>query len=160
MSVACERGLWRVRPRRDADWLALLDLWVAAWRASYRDIDFESRRQWLVEHIEALEAKGGATRLLFDEALPALSGFVVIDPATGWLDQICVRPDLFGSGAAQALIGAARRVSPARIRLDVNADNARAIGFYEREGFARVGVGKASLSGRPTVVMEWRASAA
>ncbi len=156
MSVARERGLWRILPRADADWPALLDLWVRAWRSIYEDIDFDARRDWLVVHVAGLEAKGAATLMLFEEAGPAPAGFVTIDPASGWLDQICVRPDLFGAGAAQALIGAARSVSPARVRLDVNADNARAIRFYEREGFLCVGDGPTSFSGRPTVFMEWR----
>ena len=30
-------------------------------------------------------------------------GFVVIDPATGWLDQIAVRPKSFGAGIAGTL---------------------------------------------------------
>jgi putative acetyltransferase len=146
----------RVDLRRDSDWPALLDLWVAAWRSIYKDLDFDARRDWLVAHVAALEAIGAAALLLFEEAEPAPAGFVTIDPASGWLDQICVRPDLFGAGAAQALIGAARSVSPARVRLDVNADNARAIRFYEREGFLCVGDGPTSFSGRPTVLMEWR----
>jgi putative acetyltransferase len=54
-------------------------------------------------------------------------------------------------------LSAARNVSPRLIRLDVNADNARAIRFYERRGFVQVGRGANTLSGRPTVMMEWRA---
>jgi putative acetyltransferase len=53
-------------------------------------------------------------------------------------------------------LSAARNVSPRLIRLDVNADNARAIHFYERDGFWRVGRGANTLSGRETVMMEWR----
>ncbi len=145
-----------VARRRDGDWPGLLRLWVASWRAAYPEIDFEARRDWLTEHVAEIEAAGGVTLCLFDGGAPI--GFVVIDPATGWLDQICVAPDRFGTGAASALLDAARAASPARIRLDVNADNARAIRFYEREGFLRVGSGAPSLSGRPTLVMEWPAN--
>jgi len=66
--------------------------------------------------------------------------------ATGWLDQLCVHPNCFGAGAAQALIEAARRASPNGIRLDVNADNERARRFYEREGFTPIGAGALSYS--------------
>lgn len=147
----------RIVPRREADWPALLDLWVAAWRATYPDIDFDARRDWLRAHIARLEQDGARTLLLFEGEPSALAGLVVVDPATQWLDQLCVHPIRFGAGAGKMLIDAARRLSPTRIRLDVNADNARAIAFYERQGFVRTGEGRASLSGRPTLLMEWSA---
>lgn len=147
----------RIRARADADWPAMLHLWVAAWRATYPEIDFEARRDWLMRHVSALEAHGAATLCLCNGPTDELAGFVVIDPKSGWLDQICVAPPYFGAGAAKALIEAARGVSPKFIRLDVNADNARAIRFYERGGFFRVGQGANTLSGRATVMMEWRA---
>ncbi len=158
MSVAQGRAeALRIAPRGEADWPGMLSVWVAAWRATYADIDFAARRAWLKARVAEIEAAGSVTLCLFDGGVPALAGFVVIDPATGWLDQICVAPSHFGTGAASALLDAARAASPGRIRLDVNADNARAIRFYERQGFARVGDGAPSLSGRPTIVMEWRA---
>lgn len=149
----------RVVERRDSDWGGLLDLWVEAWRHTYGDIDFEARRDWLKDHIIRLERDGARTLLLLEGAARALVGFVVIDPASHWLDQLCVRPDRFGSGAAEALLEAARSLSPARIRLDVNQDNERAIAFYRREGFVRVAEGEPSLSGRPTLIMEWSSAA-
>lgn len=145
-----------LRRRVDDDWPVILELWVSAWRATYPEIDFDARRDWLMRHVVALEARGAVTLLLFDQT-PALAGFVVINPANGWLDQICIAPQHFGSGAGAALLAAARNVSPSRIRLDVNADNARAIRFYERDGFARIGRGANTLSGRETIMMEWRA---
>jgi len=144
-----------LRARLDEDWPSILDVWVASWRATYPEIDFEQRRDWLVRHVQALEAVGAVTLCLIDE-LSTLAGFVVINPADGWLDQICVAPDRFGAGFGASLLSAARKVSPKLIRLDVNADNARAIRFYERDGFVRVGRGANTLSGRETIVMEWR----
>jgi putative acetyltransferase len=144
-----------LRARVDQDWPSILDVWVASWRATYPEIDFEQRREWLVRHVQEMEAAGAVTLCLFDEP-STLAGFVVINPADGWLDQICVAPDRFGAGFGASLLSAARTVSPKLIRLDVNADNARAIRFYERDGFARVGRGANTLSGRETIVMEWR----
>jgi putative acetyltransferase len=148
--------LRRVEPRAPADAPVLIDLWLAAWRATYAEIDFEARRAWFLAHLADLEAGGALTLCLREDASSALEGFVVIDPATGWLDQLCVHPNCFGAGAAQALIEAARRASPNGIRLDVNADNERARRFYEREGFTPIGAGALSYSGRATVVLEWR----
>ncbi|WP_292529269.1 N-acetyltransferase [Methylocystis sp.] len=145
----------KLRLRVDDDWPSLLDVWVASWRATYPEIDFEARRDWLMRHVRDLEAVGGVTLCLFD-AGSTLEGFVVINPADGWLDQICIAPDRFGAGLGASLLSAARNVSPSVIRLDVNADNLRAIRFYERDGFSRVGRGANTLSGRETIMMEWR----
>jgi len=144
-----------LRSRVDDDWPFILNVWVASWQATYPEIDFEARRDWLLRRIRELEATGSVTLCLFD-AQSTLAGFVVINPADGWLDQICVAPDRFGAGLGASLLSAARNVSPRLIRLDVNADNARAIHFYERDGFSRVGRGANTLSGRETVMMEWR----
>ncbi|MGJ0394802.1 MAG: GNAT family N-acetyltransferase [Methylocystis sp.] len=145
----------KLRLRVDDDWPSILDVWVASWRATYPEIDFDARRDWLLRHVRELEAVGGVTLCLFD-AGSTLAGFVVINPADGWLDQICVAPERFGAGFGASLLSAARNVSPNVIRLDVNADNLRAIRFYERDGFSRVGRGANTLSGRETIMMEWR----
>ncbi|MFO1102210.1 MAG: GNAT family N-acetyltransferase [Methylocystis sp.] len=145
----------KLRLRVEDDWPSILDVWVASWRATYPEIDFDARRDWLMRHVRELEAVGGVTLCLFD-AGSTLAGFVVINPADGWLDQICVAPDRFGAGFGASLLTAARNVSPSVIRLDVNADNLRAIRFYERDGFSRVGRGANTLSGRETIMMEWR----
>jgi putative acetyltransferase len=148
----------QARARREEDWAALLDLWVAAWRATYPDIDFGARRDWLKAHLLALETGGAATVVL--AAPEGLAGFVTVHPHSCWLDQLCVAPARFGRGDAQALMAAARRLSPERIALDVNADNARALNFYESEGFRTLGPGKPSLSGRATLLLEWRRAGA
>ncbi|MDJ0448144.1 GNAT family N-acetyltransferase [Methylocystis sp. JR02] len=157
-AAACAPPATRLRRREDADLAEMLDLWVASWRAAYPEIDFDARRDWLTQQIAALEAKGAATLCIFDGSGERLAGFVVIDPETGWLDQICVGPAYQGDGYADALMAAARALSQGVIRLDVNADNMRAIRFYERRGFAEIGRGANTLSGRKTIMMEWRAA--
>lgn len=146
-----------LRRREERDWPAMLNLWVASWRATYPEIDFDARRDWLLKHVCALESVGAVTLCLFSD--DAIAGFVVINPTTGWLDQICVSPAHFGAGIGDSLLSAARAASPHFIRLDVNADNDRAIRFYERRGFVQTGRGANTLSGRETIVMEWRGSA-
>ena len=83
----------------------------------------------------------------------ALIGFVTID-ATGYLDQLVVAPDRWGSELATALVDEAKRLSPDRITLLVNTDNVRAIRFYERNGFVHAGEDVNPTSGRPVLRME------
>ena len=85
----------------------------------------------------------------------ALIGFVTID-ASGYLDQLVVAPDHWGSELADALVDEAKRLSPDRITLLVNNDNARAIRFYERNGFVHAGEDVNPTSGRPVLRMEWK----
>jgi len=152
-------GRARIRARSDSDWSALLDLWVASWRVTFPDIDFDARRDWLTQQIVRLEANGARTLCLIELPTAALAGFVIIDPATGWLDQICVDPACSGKGYGEGLLRAARELSPRLIQLDVNLENVRAIRFYERNGFIKTGAGKNPLSGRSTIKMEWRPNA-
>ena len=135
----------------------LTDLWVEAWRRAMPGIDFDARRPWFVERLRQLESQGVAIRCAFDAATGAMSGFVTVDPQTGDLDQIAVAPAAQGTGAAAALIAEARRLSPGRLRLDVNAGNPRALAFYRREGFRKVGDGVNPRSGLPVLAMEWTA---
>src|SRR5262249_7958639 len=71
------------------------------------------------------------------------------------LDQIVVAPEAWGSKLAAALMAEAKRLSPSGLDLDVNADNARAIRFYEKQGFALVGEA-VNRSGAPIYKMSWR----
>lgn len=135
------------------------DLWVASWQRTLPSIDFEARRPWLVDHLDAATAKGAAVRVAMT-ATGDVGGFVLIDPATGYLDQIAVHPDLWGAGIAEALIEEARRLSPEKIVLDVNADNPRAVAFYVRQGFREIGRGTNPRSGLATLKLEWRRDAA
>ena len=135
------------------------DLWVESWRRTLPSIDFDARRVWLVDHLDEAAAAGAVVRLAM-VATGEVAGFVLIDPATGYLDQIAVHPALWGAGIAEALLREARRLSPEKIVLDVNADNPRAVAFYLRQGFREIGRGANPRSGLATLKLEWRPSAA
>ncbi len=143
------------RLRAESDLSALIDLWVASWQKAMPRIDFEARRSWFPGHLAALEAGGVQTICVFD-AQGAMLGFVTINPKTHHLDQFAVEPHAWGSGVAQCLLDEARSLSPQELTLDVNADNPRAIRFYEREGFKRAGEGINALSGLRTLRMQWK----
>ena len=83
-------------------------------------------------------------------------GFVTVDPATGYLDQLVVAPEAWGAKLADVLIVAAKETAPAGLDLHVNQDNRRAIRFYERQGFTVSGKDVNALSGKPVLRMSWR----
>ena len=143
-----------LRPYRPDDFEPSVALWMLAWQTALPEIAFARRLEWwrarwqddLVPNNKIVVAENGGT----------LAGFVVIDPKTGWLDQLAVDPAHWGKGVASALMDEAKRISPARVALDVNQVNGRAVRFYEREGFTRAGEGVNKHSGAATYLYEWR----
>ena len=130
-----------------------LALWLRTWQKAYPDIDFAGRLAWWREHWRGLVRNA---RITVAEAKNEMIGFVTIDPGTLYLDQIVVAPEYWGTGLAGALIAEAKRASARGLDLDVNTDNARAIAFYQKEGFVITGDGINPLSGRTVHHMRWR----
>jgi putative acetyltransferase len=141
---------------RAEDEAATTALWQRAWQHTYPQIDFAQRVEWWRErwrkHLAPKTEIVVAVEIAEQEAL---IGFVTID-LEGYLDQLVVAPEYWGSGAADQLLEEAMRVSPTGISLLVNTDNARAIRFYERWGFVRAGEDVNPTSGRPVLKMAWR----
>jgi putative acetyltransferase len=117
------------------------------------EIDFSARKDWWQRRwIDELVPKNS---VVVAEADGEIVGFIVINPSSGYLDQIAVRPESWGSNVAKTLMREAKRLARS-VTLDVNQSNARAIRFYEREGFVRTGEGVNPLSGKPTFCYAWR----
>ncbi len=146
----------KTRAYANDDLQALQDLWVASWTKAMPSIDFETRRVWFRDHVGRALLEGAVLRLALTESND-IAGFVMINPVTHYLDQICVGPAWWGSGIAEVLLDEARILSPERIVLDVNADNPRAIAFYARQGFSSIASGTNPRSGLATLKLEWRA---
>jgi putative acetyltransferase len=144
---------FHLRPYRAGDEDAAIALWLESWQQAYPDIDFTTRVTWWRERWRSELVPKAA--IIVAEAADALIGFVTID-ATGYLDQLVVAPAHWGSELADTLVDEAKRRSPDRITLLVNTDNARAIRFYERNGFVQAGGDVNPTSGRPVLRMEWK----
>ena len=143
-----------LRNMTPADFPAALDMWVAAWQVAYPSIDFSTRRDWAKNHISGLEQAGARVSVAVNDG--KIAGLLVIDPGTGYLDQIVVASEMQGNGVAKLLIGEARRTCPQGIDLHVNADNTRAVEFYKKNGFVISGNDKNARSGAPTYKMSWK----
>jgi putative acetyltransferase len=133
---------------------ASVALWLRTWQAAYPQLDFAKRLDWwrqrwrneLLPVADVVIAETGGVMI----------GFVTVDPKTFYLDQIVVAPEHWRSGVGAMLLAEAKRISPPGLDLDVNTDNARAIGFYVKHGFAISGAGKNPISGKPVHRMSWR----
>jgi len=135
-----------------ADEDAAIGLWHRTWQQAYPSIDFAQRldgwrQRWRDELVPAAQ-------IVVAEQNGAMVGFVTID-ASGYLDQLVVAPDTWGSDLGNVLIAKAKTMSPGGITLLVNTDNARAIRFYERNGFVHTHDDVNPVSGRKVYGMAW-----
>ena len=144
---------FHLRPYRDEDEDAAISLWQHTWQEAYPSIDFAARVTWWRERWRKEIVPDAA--IIVAEQPGKLVGFVTIE-ATGYLDQLVVAPDLWGAELGNALVDEAKRLSPDGITLLVNTDNARAIRFYERNGFVHAGNDVNPTSGRPVLRMQWK----
>ncbi|HTV35591.1 MAG TPA: GNAT family N-acetyltransferase [Xanthobacteraceae bacterium] len=149
---------YHLRHYRPSDETATIALWLRTWQASYPQIDFAARLDWWCERWRnELVPNTEITVVEHDDADGrTMVGFVTVDPRSRYLDQIVVAPEFWGLGVGEALIHEAKRLSPSGLDLDVNIDNARAIRFYEKQGFAISGAGVNPISGKPVHRMVWR----
>ena len=143
-----------LRPYSAADEDAAIELWRRTWQHSYPQIDFAARVDWWRQRWRDELVPTAAITVA--ESTATMVGFVTVDRSNGYLDQIVVAPEAWGSKIADALLAEAKRLSPRGLDLKVNADNARAIRFYQKEGFVITGDATNPRSGAPIHTMAWR----
>ncbi len=136
-------------------WRAVVDLWVEAWSQTMPEIDFEARRDWLIGQRAAYSRDGTRVRVALDRLADTVLGVITLRPRDGYIDQLAVAHQSWGSGVAQALVADARKLSPRMLYLFVNQANARAVAFYEKMGFRRMGEEVNPTSGLPTYRYQW-----
>jgi putative acetyltransferase len=149
------RGTLALRPYIAADEDAAIELWRRTWQQHYPHLNFSERVDWW--RARWRKELVPAANITLAEIGDALVGFVTVEPKTMYLDQIVVAPEHWGSGIALTLLDEAKRISPRGLDLLVNKDNARAIRFYEKHGFAYAGEDKNPVSGIAVNRMAWRA---
>ena len=145
-----------LRPYVPADEDAAIELWRRTWARHYPHIDFNARVAWWRERWRQELIPAAHVVVAEQDGVPV--GFVTVDRNTKYLDQIVVAPEHWGGGIARALLDEAKRLSPSGLELLVNKDNARAIRFYEKHGFAYAGEDKNPVSGIAVNRMTWPSS--
>ena len=143
-----------LRPYTPADEDAAIELWRRTWQHHFPHIDFTARLDWWRERWR--QELVPVAKVVVAEQDGTLAGFITVDPNTLYLDQVVVAPEAWGSGLGGALVNEAKRLSPRGLDLMVNKDNARAIRFYEKHGFAYAGEGANPISGIAVNKMGWR----
>ena len=142
----------KLRLYKEDDERAVLALWLRTWNATLPHIVFSRRFTWFRWYWKAkLVPK---TRITVAEIGETIVGFFTLDLATGYLDQLAVVPEQWGKGVSERLLAEAKRLSPHGIELRVNSENVRAIRFYQKQGFIKIGE-LPNRSDPPIYVMQW-----
>lgn len=142
-----------LRPYAASDENAAIDLWHRTWQQAYPSIDFAQRLEgWRTRWRDELVP---VAQIVVAEQNGKMVGFVTID-ASGYLDQLVVAPEAWGSDLGNVLIAKAKAMSPGGITLLVNTDNVRAIRFYQRNGFVHTHDDVNPVSGRKVYGMAWK----
>lgn len=142
-----------LRPYVAEDEDAAISLWLRTWSLAYPSIDFAQRLEgWRARWRDELVP---VAQIVIAEQNGAMTGFVTID-ASGYLDQLVVAPEAWGSDLGNVLMDKAKAMSPGGITLLVNTDNPRAIRFYERNGFVHTHDDVNPVSGRKVYGMAWK----
>jgi len=144
---------FRLRRYTEADEAAAIELWRRTWQLAYPALDFAARVDWWRERWRNELVPTAVITVAEHDG--AMLGFVTVDPRTGYLDQIVVAPETWGSALAAALVDEAKRIAPRGLDLLVNQDNARAIRFYQKHGFVISGADVNPRSGAPLHKMSW-----
>lgn len=135
-----------VRTFRDGDGPAVIRLWDACgllrpWNDPERDV---ARKRAVADGLFLVGVEPAAPVRPDDPAPPdapiVASAMVGYDGHRGWVNYLAVDPARRGRGHGRALMAEAERrllaLGCPKLNLQVRADNAAAIAFYERLGYA------------------------
>lgn len=139
-----------IRLSEAGDVAALADIWRASVRATH---DFLSE-----DHFAEIE------RLVAQDYLPNAPLWVAVvdgQPAGfmglsgAHVDSLFIDPARRGTGLGRAMLAHAGQLA-GRLTVDVNEQNAQAVGFYERMGFRGIGRSPTDDAGRPYPLLHLR----
>src|ERR1700724_2811164 len=108
-AVAWMSATFHLRPYRADDEDAAIALWQQTWQQAYPAIDFAARVTWWRERWRGELVPHAA--IIVAEQAGVLIGFVTID-LKGYLDQLVVAPDHWGSQLGNTLVDEAKRLCP------------------------------------------------
>lgn len=139
-----------LRPSRATDGDALVDLWRRAVDATH---DFLSVADRLAIDAEVAGFLPQAPLVVAADDQDQPQGFMLIDGSH--MEALFIDPDVRGTGIGRQLLLHALALHP-QLTTDVNAQNAQAVGFYQRMGFTETGRSPVDSQGRPYPLIHLR----
>ena len=140
----------KLRPSRPEDGQRVVAIWAAAVDATHDFLSAEDRAA-IGREVEAFLPGAPMTVAVDRRDRPV--GFMLIQ--NGRLEALFVDPEHHDAGIGRMLIEYALAVHPL-LDLDVNEQNAQALGFYRHMGFDPVGWSATDSQGRPYPLVHMR----
>jgi len=140
----------KIRKSRPADGPRVMQIWRRAVDATHDFLTPADRRA--IDAEVAAFLPQAALDLAVDEADRAL-GFMLLDG--NYMAALFVDPEHHAAGIGRLLVEEALRRCP-DLLTEVNEQNVRALGFYQRLGFTRVGRSPLDGQGRPYPLIQLR----
>ena len=125
------------------DYQALIALWEASVRATHhflQEADITALKPLILKHYFA------AVDLVCARGEEEIAGFCGVH--NGNIEMLFIAPEARGSGVGRLLVAHAIQRQGAR-RVDVNEQNAQALGFYQHLGFEVTGRSPLDGQGKP-----------
>ena len=133
----------KIEQAQAADYQALIALWEASVRATHhflQEADIIALKPLILEHYFA------AVDLVCARGEEEIAGFCGVHD--GNIEMLFIAPEARGSGVGRLLVAHAIQRQGAR-RVDVNEQNAQALGFYQHLGFGVMGRSPLDGQGKP-----------
>ena len=133
----------KIEPAQTGDYPALIALWEASVRATHhflQEEDIATLKPLILEHYF------DAVRLYCARQDGVIVGFIGV--AEGNIEMLFIAPEARGSGVGRQLVAHAIHCLGAT-RVDVNEQNAQAVGFYQHLGFEVTGPSPLHGQGKP-----------
>lgn len=132
----------KIRPSRQGDGERVVNIWRAAVDATHHFLTLEDRQ---AIDIEVQQFLPHCPLWLAVDQQDLAIGFMGLTGAH--MDALFIDPAYHGNGIGRQLVSLALRFHPV-ITTDVNEQNPRAVGFYERLGFVPFGRSPVDPQGR------------
>ncbi|WP_438850891.1 acetyltransferase [Brevundimonas nasdae] len=139
-----------IRPSTPADAARVVEIWNRAVDATH---DFLTPQDRAAIGAEVEGFLPAAPLVLAVDADDRPLGFMLVDGSH--MEALFIDPDSRGQGVGRALVAYALASQP-ELTTDVNEQNAQAVGFYERMGFAATGRSDLDGQGRPYPLIHLR----
>lgn len=133
----------QIRPSTPEDGARIVEIWRGAVAATH---NFLSPADLAEIDAQVEEFLPQTPLLLAIDAQGRTAGFMGM--TDNKVDSLFIDPALRGGGIGRQMIAHAASLFPSLL-VDVNEQNAQAVGFYERMGFVRIGRSETDDQGRP-----------
>lgn len=142
--------MYKLRPSRPEDGAALVNLWRRSVAATHHFLRAEDRKAIDAE-VCAFLPHAPVTVAVDESDKPY--GFMLIDGTH--MEALFIDPDVRGTGIGRQLLQYGLSLH-GELSTDVNAQNAQAVGFYQRMGFVETGRSALDAQGRPYPLIHLR----